>query len=147
MNEYEPQDDLSSSNVRFIVTLVFVVLLLFGPVEPYGLVFRLAYLLVIPTVLWFVLRFVSDWLNVDELQNERINRALWAGLAGAFIVGAYQRYTAAYHTQCERWIESGGERECIGDTVVVSGGDTVGAFLLIAFAIGAAWAATRRRIN
>lgn len=48
---------LSEKNRNYIVTIVFVALLVFGPVQPYGLVIRSLYLAAVPTALWLALRY------------------------------------------------------------------------------------------
>lgn len=136
---------LSSANRSYIVSIVFAILLLFGPVEPYGLAVRLLYLIALPGALWLVLRFAGGFFNFDAHTNDRINRALTAGLAGALTAGAYLEATASYHTECTLYARTrDGGRECVGDTVTAAGPDMVNAFMLVLIAGFAFWFAVRR---
>jgi hypothetical protein len=135
---------LSSRNREYIVLLVFVALLLFGPVEPYGLVIRLAYLAVIPSILWFGLWYWGGRLDIDALTNERINRAITGSIAGVLLVGAYLTYTAGHHQECTQYARTSDGRECVGDYVTVAGGDPGMALMLLLFAGIAFWIAISR---
>ncbi len=57
---------LSSANRSFIVTIFIVGLLLFGPVQPYGIAIRIAYLIALPTALWFALPSLSWIFDIDR---------------------------------------------------------------------------------
>jgi len=134
----------SSRNRNYVVLLVFVALLLFGPVEPYGLVIRLAYLAAIPTIIWFVLWYWGDEWDIDPLTNDRINRAITGSLTGVLLVGAYLTYTASTHSECTRSVLTRDGSECVGDYVTVGGGDKGMALMMVVFAGFAFWAAVSR---
>ena len=139
---------LSEKNRNYIVGIVFVALLLLGPVQPYGLVIRFAYLAAIPAVLWLVLRYWGEKLDLSPEDNDRLNRGITAAIAGMLTVAAYQAATAKYHGECSQTVRDGqGGYECVGDTVAVMGPDYGMAFMLITFAAVAFWAATTRKSN
>lgn len=140
--------ELSSANRNYIVTLVFFGLLLFGPVEPYGMGVRTAYLVAVPIAFWLALPFVGRRLRFDTNTNDHINRALSASLAGALLVGAYLSLTAPYHSECTQYARDGdGGRECVGDTVIRSGPDKGEALMLVLFAGVAFWVSVARRTD
>jgi len=137
---------LDEKNRIYIVTIVFVALLVFGPAQPYGLVIRFAYLAAIPALLWLALRHGGEKLNLSPNDNDLLNRGITAAIAGMLTVAAYQAATAKYHGECTQTVRDGqGGYECVGDTVTVIGPDYGMAFMWIVFAVAAFWAATTRR--
>ena len=139
---------LNEKNRNYIVTIVFVALLVFGPVQPFGLVIRFAYLAAIPGLLWLTLRYGGEKLDLSPDDNDRLNRAITAAIAGMLTVAAYHAATAKYHGECTQTVRDGqGGYECVGDTVMVMGPDFGMAFMLIVLAATAFWAATTRRSN
>lgn len=139
---------LNEKNRNYIVTIVFVALLLFGPVQPYGLAIRFAYLAAVPAVLWLALRYGGEKLDLSPDDNDRLNRGITAAIAGTLAVAAYQAATAKYHGECTQAVRDGqGGYECVGDTVTVMGPDYGMAFMWIALAAVAFWAATARKSN
>lgn len=137
---------LSSANRTYIVTLVFGVLLIFGPVEPYGLTIRLLYLFLIPAGVWLIIGLLGTHLDVDSRINDHISRALSASIAGMLVVAAYQSFTAKQHLECTQYAGDGqGGRECVGDFVTTRGPDKGEAFMLILLAGVAFWVAIAPR--
>lgn len=138
------ESGLSSTNRNLLALLVFVVLLLWGPIALYGMVIRTVYLIVLPALLWFGLRYFGSKWEADELANERLTRGIAGILAGALFVGAYLSFNAAYHSECTQTVRSRDEYECVGDYVRVPGGDRSGAFILAMFGILATWYAVAK---
>lgn len=139
---------LSDKNRNYIVGVVFLALLIFGPVQPYGMAIRLGYLAAIPAVLWFALPYVGDMLDMDGQANDRLNRGITAAIAGMLTVAAYQAATAKFHGECTQTVRDGqGGQECVGDIVTVAGPDYAMAFMWIGLAGFAFWAATTRKSN
>ncbi len=142
----ENDSGLSSGNRNYIVTLIFVGLLIFGPVDPYGLVVRIGYLFAVPTAIWLGLPFVGRALNIDARTNDHINRALTASAAGALAVAACLSFTAANHSECTKYARDGdGGRECVGETVTRPGPDIANALMLTFLAGIAFWIAVARK--
>jgi len=139
---------LSEKNRNYIVGIVFVALLVFGPVQPYGMVIRVAYLAAIPAIFWLALRYVGGKLNMDPFDNDRLNRGITAAIAGMLIVTAYQSATATHHGECTQTVRDGqGEYDCVGDIVKSKGPDRGIAIMWIVFAGVAFWVATSRKSN
>lgn len=135
----ENKTGLNSSNRKLLVALLFAILLIWGPIEPYGMIARIAYLVILPTLLWFGLGYFTKGLDIDKSTNDRLTRAIAGILAGAFFVGAYLSFTAPYHTVCTQEVQTRDGAECVGDYVGVKGGDKVGAFMSILFGGFASW--------
>ncbi|MGK2849021.1 MAG: hypothetical protein ACSLEX_03060 [Minisyncoccota bacterium] len=144
-NNQISKNGLSEGNQNFIVILVLVFLLVFGPIEPFGLAIRFAYLIIIPILALLVLRHLGQKCNMDKLSNDRLNRALLSGIAGALLVGAYLSYTASSHTECDQYVQTREGEECVGDYITVKGPDKGSALIQILFAGIAIWYAVAKR--
>jgi len=136
---------LSSQNTGFLVFLVAAVLLVFGPIQPYGLVVRTVYLIAIPTSLWFALAHWRKRWRIDALTNDRVNRMLCSVVAGALLVGSYQAYTAKHHFECDQLVQTDDGTDCVGDYVRVKGGDIEEAFIMALIAATMIWVAVAKR--
>lgn len=136
---YKEKVGLSRENRNFLVGLVFALLLIFGPVEPYGMLVRIVYLITIPVLVYFFLKSFGKKWAIDE------SRAVVACIAGALLVGAYLSLTANYHTKCDQYVQTRDGQECVGDYVTVKGPDKSGAFMQLVFAGFAIWYAIKRK--
>lgn len=137
---------LSFRNRSYIVTLVFIVLLLFGPVEPYGLTVRSLYLIIIPGALWFAIRAMGVHFHLNAHDNDRITRSLTGAVAGALFANAISNATTTYHSKCTEYIVTRDGRECVGDYVTTAGPDwglAIVSFLLAGIAFSVAIARDR----
>jgi len=130
---------LSKENINFIVILITVLLLLFGPIQPYGMIIRITYLIIIPIIIWYSLKYFGSSWNMDKISNDRLNRTLAAIVAGMLLVSAYSSYTTKYHTECDQYIQTRDGRECVGDYVTVKGADKSGMIMKLIFAGFAIW--------
>lgn len=139
---------LSENNRNYIVGIVFVLLLVFGPVQPYGLAIRFAYLAAIPAVLWLALRYGGRKLDLRPDGNDRLSRAITAAIAGILTVAAYQAATAKFHGECTQTVRDGqGGYECVGNIVTVIGPDYGAAFMWIVLAAVLFWVAATRKFG
>lgn len=139
---------LSAKNRNYIVGIVFFALLILGPVQPYGMIIRVSYLAAIPSILWLVLRYVGDKLDMAPSDNDRLSRGITAAIAGMLLLTAYQSATASYHNDCSQTVRAGqGGYECVGDIVTLKGPDTGAAFMWFVFAGVAFRIATSRKSN
>lgn len=132
--EDDGSSGFSSSNLSYIAGLTFVALLLLGPVEPYGMMTRILYLIAVPFAVWFALRFMGNHLDIDAQANDYVSRAITASLAGMLFLAAYQESTARQHMECSESVRDGDSTECIGELVMKPGPDKGNAFILILFA-------------
>ena len=135
---------LSSNNRNLLAGLLFVVLLIWAPVEPYGMVIRIAYLMALPALLWLGLRYFGSKWDGDEAANNRLARGIAGIIAGAFFVGAYLSFTAPYHTECTQSVQTRDGTECVGDYVTSKGRDMNGMFILVVFGALATWYAVSK---
>ena len=136
---------MGDRNQIIIASLTFIALLLFGPTQSTGLVVRFAYLLLIPMAVWFGLRRFRERWGFDPELDERISRALIASLSGVLFVFAYHRLNLTHHLECSQWVPSRDGQECVGDDVVVKGGDLAGAAISLLSSCFAFWLAISKR--
>lgn len=119
----EEHNGFSSKNRSYVTTLVFVALLVFDPVQPYGMVAKTVSLIALPGAVWLILRYLGSRWDLDAIANDRINRAITASIAGMFAVASYQAFTAKYHRECTRSVRDGDGSDCIGEWIAVAGPD------------------------
>ncbi len=136
---------LNENNRNLIVVFVFIVLLLFGPIESYGLFVRIMYLILVPVFLWLILRFWGGKLPLDKQLNNYLNRGIYALIAGMLIVSAYISFITKNHTVCDQLVQTRDGQECVGDYVLVNGPDVVGVVMQIIFAGILFWLAVSKR--
>jgi len=126
---------LSNKNRNLIIILIIIFLLIFGPVEPYGIIFRLAYLIIIPLLFWLALKYWGRNLwKMGALENDHLNRAIFATVAGILLVGAYSSFTEKNHLECDQQIGIGDRIECVGDYIRVDGPNKIAGLIQIVFA-------------
>ena len=139
VEDFNEKPGLSRSNRGLITTIVFIILLLWGPIEPYGQVVRTIYLVAIPVLLWLVLGYFGSKWKAGELENDRLSRGIAGIIAGVFFVGAYLTATAAYHSECTKEVRTTDGGECVGDYVPVKGPDKFDVLVLVGLGIASAW--------
>lgn len=114
---------LNDTNRNLLVAICFIVLLIWGPIEQFGLFVRIAYVILIPLVMWIGLSYFGKSWNVDRNYNERITRGISGIIAGVLFAMAFASLTSTYHTECTNYIKTHDGRECVGDYVSVPGRD------------------------
>jgi hypothetical protein len=139
MENQDKETGLSSGNRNLIVILFAVVLLIWGPIAPYGMVVRIGYLVILPALLWLGLSFFGNKWKSDKLSNERLARGIAGIIAGALFVGAYLSFTAHYHTECTHSVQTRDGTECVGDYVTAKGRDMSGMFIQVVLGVLATW--------
>lgn len=139
----EEQYGFSSKNRTYVVTLVFAVLLVFGPVQPYGMVVRAVSLIAAPAAVWLILRYVGSRWDLDVIANDHISRAITASIAGMFAAASYQAFTAKYHHECTRSIPDGSD--CIGEWITVGGPDQAQGLIWLFAAVIFFWSSVMRQ--
>lgn len=136
---------LSDSNRNLIVTLVLALLLIFGPIEPYGIIFRSAYLIIIPTILWLILRYWGEKWSMNYWSNDYLNRSIFVVIASILLIGAYLSFTDKNHLECEQYVGRGEGGGCV-DYIMVKGPSKGGAIMSTIFAgVSFWWAFSKRK--
>lgn len=139
-NEKQKKEIGLIENSRGSILFIFVlVLLIWGPIEPLGMPVRIAYLIILPIILYFALGYFIKTFGENKILNERLIRGLAAILAGGLLVAAISSFTSEYHSVCDQEVRTRDGSECVGDYVTVKGPDLVGGFFLVLFGGASAW--------
>lgn len=141
------EEALASPNPlpSILAWIVFGLLLLFAPVQPYGMVVRIAYLVLVPFAVWLGLTWaVSHW-QIEVEFTDRLVPVLWGAFGGAMLVGAYLSATSTYHSECTEEIMTRDGKECVGDYVPVDGPDYGMALFELMMAGCAFWLGSSKR--
>lgn len=144
MKSEKPEVGLSDENRYLLVGLVFIALLLWGPVN-LGFAVRLTYLILGPLFFWLILKYAGKHWNAGALGNDRLNRAIVSAIAVGFFVFAYQSYAAKYHSECTQRVQTRDGSECVGDYETVPGRDMEGVVLWSLLGVSAGWYAISER--
>jgi hypothetical protein len=133
-------------NRGYIVTVVTILLLIFGPVDdlwPFWLVIRIGYLIIIPLVTWFLLALIwKIWMPTDEAER-RLSRTLAGITSGIFIsMAIFAGYSESHlgNTQVVRSLDG---YEDVGDYILLPGPDWGSVFLYTIIAVIAFWVSIR----
>lgn len=138
---------LSYKNINIITILIFALLLLFGPIEPYGILIRTLYLIIIPILVYIFLKHFGQKIKINKKLDDYLNRAIFICVAGGLLIGAYFSITTKYHTECNQYVNTRDGRECVGDYIQVKGIDSEGALIQIILAGLAIWISIKKRKN
>lgn len=143
--ENEAGVGLSGENKNLILITFVILLLIWGPIEPYGLVVRIGYLLALPAILLFVLNRLGRKWNAGVEENDRLNRAITGAIAGSLFVGAYLSFTSTHRMECTQEVRTREGMECVGEYVAVKGRDISGAYIFTVLGGVVFWSAAFRR--
>ncbi len=135
------------SSRKYIVGMVFVALLIWGPIDhswPAWLVIRTSYLVAIPLATWFVGWIWRVW-QPDAVTENRLVRALAGATGGVFVVLAIFGAMAETHIGNTMWFRTRDGMEAVGDDIVLSGPDWGNVMMLIGAAGFAFWFSIAKR--
>lgn len=124
---------------KFLVFVVFFALLMWGPMGPFGIIFRVAYLIVLPTMTWFALKVVWRIWQPDSLIEDRLFRVLAGATAVTLLLLAFSESQRKFHSDCTSEVQTRDGSECVGDYVNVPGPDWANVALLIAAGLASGW--------
>jgi hypothetical protein len=125
---------------RFLVGLVTVILLLWGPINqswPLWFGIRVLYLVVIPAATWFLLGWLWRLWQPSESVEDRLKRTLAGVVAGGAFIGAILAAQSRHHFECAQDVGTGhpdpayASSDCVGGYQRVPGPST-GEFILLA---------------
>lgn len=110
----------------YIVTVIVIVLLIWGPINdswPASLAIRIGYLILIPLLVSFALRWIWKIWNPDAASENRLERALFGATAGIFLIFAIMKSMAKTHIGNTDWVRTHDGMEAVGDDVILPGPD------------------------
>lgn len=123
---------------QYLVTAIFIALLMWGPIDHSmkgGLIIRLAYLIIIPLVIYFLLAWVWDKWEPSMKVEDILERTLSGLICGFLILMALFEARSKEHIGNTKWIQTREGMEAVGDDIVLKGPDTGQIVMLIVFAI------------
>ena len=133
---------------KYLVGVVFISLLIWGPIDhswPSWLAIRISYLIVIPIISWFLLKWIwRIWQPSAELED-RVIRALASATSGVLLVLAILELMSNTHIGNTMWIQTREGREAVGDDIILREPDWVAAIILFVLcAISFGYSISRR---
>lgn len=133
---------------KYLVGVVFISLLVWGPIDhswPAWLVIRISYLIVIPVIVWFLLKWIwRIWQPNPDLE-ERLIRALVSATSGALFVLAILELMSDTHIGNTLWIQTREGREAVGEDIILRGPDWAAVIILFVLCAISFWYSISRR--
>jgi len=118
---------------KYLVGVVFLSSLIWGPIDhswPSWLAIRISYLIVIPVIVWFLLKWIwIIWQPKTEVED-RLIRALTSATSGVLFVLAILELKSDTHIGNTMWIQTHEGREAVGDDIILRGPDWVATIIL-----------------
>ncbi|MFZ1520058.1 MAG: hypothetical protein WAU11_14870 [Ignavibacteriaceae bacterium] len=133
---------------KYIVFVVFLSLLIWVPFNhswELWLLFRIASLILVPFLMWFILKLLwQSWKPSIETED-RIERTLAGVTSGALFVLAIIEATTKSHVENSLSIQTRDGFEDVGDYIIQQGANWGGAIVLIILALFAFWFSISKR--
>jgi hypothetical protein len=127
---------------KYLVGVVFISLLIWGPIDnswPSWLAIRISYLIVIPVIGWFLLKWIwRIWQPSAELED-RLIRALASVTSGVLLVWAILELMSDTNIGNTMLIQTHEGWEAVGDDIIVQGPDWGASIILFVLAVLAFW--------
>jgi hypothetical protein len=111
---------------KYLVGVLVVILLIWGPIDhswPAWFAIRMCYLIVLPVVAWFLLKWIWGVWQPNPVFEERLERTLGGITAGVFLVLAVLEAVADTHIGNTMWVRTRDGMEAVGDDIVLTGPD------------------------
>lgn len=127
---------------EYFVTVIFVSLLIWGPLDHSWrgwLMIRIAYLVVVPLLIWFLLRWIWIRWQPSLAVEKIINRILSGSVSGGLLVSAVLEAKSDMHPGNTKWIRTRDGMEAVGEDVILPGPDWGSVFVLVVLALCFLW--------
>jgi hypothetical protein len=127
---------------KYFVIAIMVILLIWGPIDDKWTAWfaiRLGYLVLIPTIVWFLLNWIWDKWNPNTRTEDILERALSLVITIFLLVMAIFEIQAKTHLENDHWIRTREGMEAVGDDILVKGPDYGHIFILVVIAICVFW--------
>lgn len=133
---------------KYIVGVVFFSLLIWGPIDHslnLWLLIRITYLIIIPVLVWFLLKWLWNYWQPSLETEDRLERSLASATSGVLFVLAIIEATRKFHIGNTMTVQTRDGWEDVGDYIIMQGANWGGAFILFIFAIIAFWYSISKR--
>ncbi|MCF8241354.1 MAG: hypothetical protein K9J16_08195 [Melioribacteraceae bacterium] len=112
------------NSIKFIVTIMFLILLIWGPIFyslEYWLIIRILYLVLIPTLSWFLLQWLWGIWKPSHRVEIKLERTL-AFLTSLILFSlAIIEFMSDSHLGNTLWVRSIEGREAVGEDIILDG--------------------------
>jgi hypothetical protein len=119
---------------KYFIVVIIISLLIWGPINNSWsgwLVIRLGYLILIPTIVWFLLGGIwNKWQLSTKLDNALV-RILSSLNCVALLIMAFFETQRETHFENTKWVRTYDGMEAVGEDIMVKGPDWGNAFILI----------------
>ena len=133
---------------KYIVGVVFVSLLFWGPIDhslKLWLLIRITYLIIIPVIVWFLFKWLWNYWQPNLETEDRLERALAGATSGVLFVLSIIEATRKFHIGNTMSVQTRDGWEDVGDYIILHGANWGGALVLFIFAIIAFWYSISKR--
>lgn len=133
---------------RYIVGIVFVSLLIWGPIDhswPLWLLIRISYIILIPVLIWFLLKWIWIFWKPSVEFDDKFERALFSATSGVLLVLACLEATAKYHVDNTLWVRTRDGMEAVGDDIIRQGANWGAVITFFILALIAFWYSISKR--
>lgn len=133
---------------KYLVGIVFIALLICGPIDhswPAWLVIRISYLIVIPVIVWFLLKFIWRIWQPNTEAEDRLIRALASATSGVLFLLAIHELMSNTHIGNTMWIQTHEGQEAVGEDIILRGPDWGAVIILFILSIILFWYSTSKR--
>ncbi|MEW5844390.1 MAG: hypothetical protein AB1775_14115 [Bacteroidota bacterium] len=133
---------------KYIVGVVFIFLLILGPIDrswTLWFLIRIAYLALIPILVWFLLKWVWSFLQPSAETEERIERALASVTSGVLFTLSIIAATSKTHVSNTLSLQTRDGFEDVGDYIISQGANWEGAVILFILGAFAFWYSISKR--
>lgn len=127
---------------NYITGTIFIIILIWGPIDHSWnnwLLIRTSYLILIPLVVWLLLRWIwNHWQPTDKLETI-LNRILSATISVGLLILAILEATSTTHIDNTQTIRTRDGYEDVGDYIELPGPDYRNVFVIVIIAILFLW--------
>lgn len=126
----------------YLAGTVFVILLLWGPIDhswSYWLEIRIAYLIIIPLLIWVVLSWLINYLEPSNKVEDNLKRILSGLICITLFIFAIFEAISKTHIGNTQYVTSSYGMEAVGENIVVDGANWGSVFMLIIIALLVLW--------
>jgi hypothetical protein len=126
----------------YLVVTIMVALLIWGPINhswPAWLAIRIGYLIVVPTMVWLLLRCLWNYWQPNSKTEIVLERILSGLICVTLFTLAFLEATSKMHIDNTKWIQTRDGMEAVGDDIVVKGPDWGNALIIVIIALLVLW--------
>ena len=127
---------------KYLVGVVFISLLIWGPIDhswPAWLAIRITYLVVIPVIGWFLLKWIWRIWQPNAEAEDRLIRALASATSGVLFVLSIFELMSLTHIGNTMWKQTREGMESVGEDIIVQGPDWGAAIILFVLCAFSFW--------